>query len=289
MTSHIASYKLNILVAYPYMKKGMIEALQRYESKINFLLDSGAFTAWNAGKPIRLQDYHSFLSQLPIKPWRYFALDVIGNSNETLRNYHDSLDAGYTPVPVFTPSQHIDDLERYYETTDLIGCGGLVTMPGQQGLQYIKKMMRYANGRNMHLLGFTKPAYIKHFRPYSCDSSSWDRAGRFGHCDLYVGNGEYIALNRMKAATRPSERVVRAIKSLGFDLNDFTKENNWRGQKNIARIASSRSWVKYAMDAERNIGSKIFLACVAPENIELLVEQLQYWQSAHAQITRLNT
>lgn len=242
MTSSTASYKANILVAYPYMKKGVLEVLQRYESKINFLLDSGAFTAWNAGKEIRLQDYHAFLNDCPIKPWRYFALDVIGKPDETMRNYQASLDAGYNPIPVFTPSQSIDDIERYYQTTDVIGCGGLTTKYGKESIAYLQRVWNVCKGRNVHLLGYTKPSYIKHFRPYSCDSSSWNRAGRFGLCDLYVGNGEYIALTRRQAANRPSEQVVRAIKRLGFNLNDFTKEINWRDSKrNIARIASARS------------------------------------------------
>ena len=79
--------RLNILVAYPYMNPQVIESLRRCGSWLRFTLDSGAFTAWKAGKPIELDDYCRFLEQLPIKPWRYFTLDVIGNPDGTLKNY----------------------------------------------------------------------------------------------------------------------------------------------------------------------------------------------------------
>lgn len=252
----------------------------RHASKINFLLDSGAFTAWNAGKVVTLDNYCSFLDSLPITPWRYFMLDVIGDPDATMRNYNAMLDRGYKPVPVFTPSQSFDDIETYYRTTDLIGCGGLTTKYGKDGLLYLQKVMQHVQGRNIHLLGYTKPDYVKYFRPYSCDSSSWSRAQRYGLCDLYIGNGKYIGFTRRQAHKRPSDQILHAIKRLGFSLNDFTSEANWRDtSRGIARIASARSWMKYAMDTQRAIDTRIFFAVGSPDDLDLLVEQWEYWNA----------
>lgn len=262
------------------MKPPVIESLMRHRSKITFLLDSGAFTAWNAGKAVSLDSYQQFLSSTPVDVWRYFALDVIGDPAATMRNYDAMLDAGYNPIPVFTPSQSFDDIAKYYETSDVIGCGGLTTKYGRESISYLTKVFSHAKGRAIHLLGYTKPEYIKHFKPYSCDSSSWNRAQRYGLCDLYVGNGKYLSFTRRQAANKPNAKILHAIKDLGFNLNDFTKEVLWRDTKrNIARVASARSWVKYAIDAERNIGTKIFMACGSADNIDMLVDQLDYWNA----------
>ncbi len=79
-------FKLSCLAAYPYMSPPTVDMLNRNKDNLRFLLDSGAFTAWKAGKPIALDDYCKFLDTLPFKPWRYFTLDVIGDPKNTLKN-----------------------------------------------------------------------------------------------------------------------------------------------------------------------------------------------------------
>lgn len=275
------SSKLNVLVAYPYMKKGIIQELIKHQSKINFLLDSGAFTAWKSGNPIKLDDYCKFLDSLPIKPWRYFSLDVIGDPVATMENYQTMLKRGYNPVPVFTPSQDFSDIEEYYKTTDFIGCGGLTDKYGSSGIVYLKKVMAHTKGRNIHLLGFTKPAIVKHFRPYSCDSSSWTRSQRYGLCDIYVGKGEYIQLTRKQASNKPRKEICDAIQRLGFTVSDLAKEASWRGETNIAMIISARSWVKYMIDAERNIKTKLFLAMGDVPNLKRAMNEWDYWNASN--------
>lgn len=79
--------RLNFLVAYPYCKPDVFEVLKNQTLPYRFLLDSGAFTAHNAGKVITLDDYCRFIEAMPIKPWRYFQLDVVGDPEKTA--YHD--------------------------------------------------------------------------------------------------------------------------------------------------------------------------------------------------------
>lgn len=75
--------KLNFLVAYPYCKPDVFEVLKNQTLPYRFLLDSGAFTAHNAGKVITLDDYCRFIEAMPVKPWRYFQLDVVGDPDKT--------------------------------------------------------------------------------------------------------------------------------------------------------------------------------------------------------------
>lgn len=121
---------LSVLVAYPYVKKDVVEALAAFEKNnpgnLRLLLDSGAFTAWKSGNPIKLDDYCRFLETLPFKPWRYITLDVVGNAEETARNYEIMLERGFNPVPVFTPSESLSAIDDLYKTSDYIAAGGLV-------------------------------------------------------------------------------------------------------------------------------------------------------------------
>ena len=272
------SSKLNVLVAYPYMRKGIVAELIKQQSKINFLLDSGAFTAWKSGKPIQLDDYCRFLDALPITPWKYFALDVIGDPVKTMENYQTMVKRGYNPIPVFTPSQDFADIEEYYKTTDIIGCGGLTEKYGPRSLLYLKKVMAHTKGRDVHLLGYTQPDYIKLFRPFSCDSSSWTRAQRYGLCDIYVGQGKYIQWTRKQAIDHPKPAIVEALRKLGFTLSDFCKEENWR-KNNIAMVVSARSWVKYMIDAEKNIKTKLFLAVGDTNGLNTALKEWDYWNA----------
>lgn len=271
------SSKLNVLIAYPYMKKNLIEGLIKNEDKINFLLDSGAFTAWKSGNPIKLDDYCKFLDSLPIKPWKYFTLDVIGDPKATMENYKEMIKRGYNPIPVFTPSQQYDEIEEYYETTDIIGVGGLTDKYGNSGLIHLKKVFEKTKGRAVHLLGYTRPDFIKYFRPYSCDSSSWTRAQRYGLCDIYVGQGNYIQWTRKQAINEPKPVIVEAIKRLGFELSDFQKEENWRKSTNIASIVSTRSWIKLMIDMDKNIKTKLFLAMGDLPNLDRALTEWRYW------------
>ena len=270
--------KLNVLVAYPYMKTALIKALIESNDKINFLLDCGAFTAWKSGKPIALDNYCKFLDNLPIEPWRYFALDVVGNPVETMKNYNIMLNRGYKPLPVFTPNQDYKDIDEYYKTTDLIGVGGLTDKYGSKGLIHLNKVFAHTKGRAVHLLGYTKPSFIKLFKPYSCDSSSWVRAQKYGLCDIYIGNGEYVQLSRRQAFNKPSSIIIDAIHKLGFHVSDFAKESNWRKGTNIASSMSARTWIKYMIDAEKNINTKVFLSVGDVQNLNRALLEWDYLQ-----------
>ena len=77
---------MNVLMAYPYLTPPALKFWRDNQDSIDMLVDSGAFTAWKSGNPIQLDDYCRFLDGLEMKPWRYFALDVIGDPAATEKN-----------------------------------------------------------------------------------------------------------------------------------------------------------------------------------------------------------
>ena len=266
---------LNLLVAYPYAKPEIIDLVKQNESRICFLLDSGAFTAWKAGKPIALDDYCKFIESLPFKPWRYFTLDVIGDPEATMRNYETMLARGLKPVPIFTRGEDPKLLDTYYETSDVVGIGGLVGTGGNKG--FVKGIMRKVGTRRVHLLGFTNQPFLKAYRPYMADSSSWEMGARYARCPLYLGGGAPL-VGLSKATIHEqlrNEKIRLAIQRLNLNPNDFLKSENWNGGYSITRRTGARSMVRYSHDVGKNLGTKLFLAAATGYAAGLLLEGLR--------------
>jgi hypothetical protein len=256
---------LNLLIAYPYMNETATALAVHLTQQTNarWLLDSGAFTAWKSGNPIKLDDYCAFLSSLPVKPWRYFSLDVIGDGAASLRNYDEMRARGFAPVPVFTRGESLDVLERYYETSDLVAIGGLVSRASDPK-PYLKHLHKHIAGRQYHALGFSSLDWLKYLKPYSVDSSSWESARRYGDASVYMGRGKM--LNMMHEGVmkrRGDEDIASRVRQLGFDYADLFSKDNWRGGTSVAAKVTTSSWMWLAMDVEKRLGTRLFLALAA--------------------------
>ena len=266
--------RLNLLVAYPYLNKKTIQHIINFEQEnpeaLRFLLDSGAFTAFSSGKPIKLDDYCFFLDNLPFKPWKYFALDVIGDKDQTIKNYDTMLSRGFDPLPIFTHGSSFDVIDYYYSKTDYIAYGGLVNQPKNSLIYYINEFQKKVAGRKSHLLGYTSMAGVKNFKPYSCDSSSWEGGARFGNADIYVGNGNMVKASKKDFITKPSDKVIKACKLLGVDINTAKTNSGFSGGNSFLRKVGGASWVKMSMDCESNLGTKLFLASATTNGMDIL-------------------
>lgn len=262
--------RLNVLVAYPYMNPQVIEGLTKLGPELRFVLDSGAFTAWKAGKPIELDDYCRFLEGLPVKPWRYFTLDVIGDPEGTMRNYETMLARGFKPVPIFTRGEDSSVLEDYYKTSDVVGIGGLVGTPNNRG--FVRGIMRHVADRKVHWLGFTDLDFIKVYRPYMCDSSTWESGPRFGCLKLYMGRGRFLTIKRDQFGEKPSQAVLDRIRSLGIDPFLLAKRDGWYGGPTALRSLCARNGIAFSVDVERQTGTKMFLATATDLAVTLLTQ-----------------
>lgn len=254
---------LNLLIAYPYMTAGAFALLDelRQVGPVRWLLDSGAFTAWKAGTPIRLDDYCRFVEGLKHQPWRYFNLDVIGDGPASLANYERMRSRGFAPVPVFTRGEALSVLDRYYETSDVVGIGGLVSrVSDPRG--YVKHLEPHLRGRKYHLLGFSQLDWLKYLRPYSVDSSSWESAARYGQLAVYMGRGriESIDFKTYQKRLGRDEALAARVRALGYDPTSLRHDAAWRGGQGIARQVTTVSWMAFSIDAERNLGTHVFLA-----------------------------
>lgn len=273
---------LNLLIAYPYLDREtqrlVAEGVEA--GKVRFLLDSGAFTAWKSGKAIALDDYCRFIESLPFKPWRYFMLDVIGDPEGTLKNYELMLKRGFNPIPIFTRGDDPKMIEEFYKTSDLVAVGGLVGTPGNRG--FVKGIMETIGDRKVHWLGFGGAAFIKNYRPYSCDSSSGSGGVRFGRLFVYDFRGGFVDLTKTDAISRPPRDVCKLIERHGEDPSALRHAGEWTNKgagRTILQRLSLKAFVKYSMDLEARLGVLYFNALNAKDQLQISLAALAFWES----------
>lgn len=256
--------RLNILCAFPYMSESRIALLNEHRAKLRFLLDSGAFTAWKAGKTVKLDDYCRLIERLPFAPWRYFTLDVIGDPVATLRNYETMRKRGFTPVPIFTRGERAPALERYYDTSDVVAIGGLVGTPGNRG--FVNGIMKHVKKRRCHWLGLTSLAFLKTYRPYMCDTSSWESGAQYAVFRLYAGRGRMLTCSKGMFRTRPSADLCAALESYGVDPATLAKNAAWHGGNSVNRTLNAHSGVRLMLDLQENLGTLYFLGAAGADH-----------------------
>ena len=255
----LPSPKLRVLTAFPYADTSNTAWLARNKDRVELLLDSGAFTAWKLGKPVELDDYCRFIEACPATPWRYFMLDVIGDPAATRANYETMRARGFNPVPIYTRGEDPRALDEYFETSDVVGLGGLAGT-GQTPYGYLKWLWPQLAGRQVHILGFSSMPWMKIFRPYSCDSSSWEAGGRYGRAAVYLGNGRFVQVGKADFLKRPAPEIMDAIARMGLDPYALQRGEAWHGGVSVARWLGASSWVAAQLDISQHLGTKFWLA-----------------------------
>ncbi len=262
---------LNLLVAFPFFKKPVVEYLTNDVPRESYrlIIDSGAFSAFNSGKPIDLDDYCRFLDSVQhLRPFSAVQLDVIGDPEATWKNYKLMRKRGYDVLPVFTRGATEEALEAMYALTDYVLVGGMVGR--RDNFSFLKWFSSRVAGRKVHWLGQTDPEAIKAFKPTSVDSSSWVASTAMGNIPLYIGAGRLITLTREDFAKPPDALLRERLRRCGFDAEE-TRElligDNWKSTRSkgppgpTAIRISVCSHLKRAVEVEQNVGTQIFLAC----------------------------
>jgi hypothetical protein len=280
--------KLNLLVAFPYFSKSIYELLLTKDpNSFRLIVDSGAFTAWNTGKQISLDDYANFLKTIPSQ-WEYKAvqLDVYGEPEQTYTNYLKMLDMGFKDImPVFTRGDTIERLNEFYTYTDYIMFGGIAI--GGENKNYVKWFCEMNKERKAHWLGFVNMSFIKHYKPFSVDSSSLYSAQRYGNLQYYIGNGDLKTIHRTELYKQPPIKVIENLKKLNFTMKDIAllaNQDAWEGGasppkagkvRGMASFMNVTSHLKRAIEVEKHLGTKIYLALGNADQIQNVYDALE--------------
>lgn len=151
-------------------------------------IDSGAFTAFTKGKPIKPKDYGKWALNF-YEEWhhkaelQFFNLDVIGDQQASWRNQIILEGMGLNPLPIITYGADLSHLDRALENYPYIALGGLVPYARQK--KKLRAWLDYCFSRitkrykhdgvypKVHLLGVTQAWALNRYPCYSSDSSSW--------------------------------------------------------------------------------------------------------------------
>lgn len=135
------------------------------------LLDSGAFSAYNSGKVINLQDYIDYC--LIYKKYYEGIVvldDIAGNVDLTKRNLTMMIENSIPTIPVYHQGEPVSVLQEYCADFDYIGLG--FKRPIQDAKRYLDECFSHIP-ETTKVHGFAMTNYMAYYPFYSVDSTSW--------------------------------------------------------------------------------------------------------------------
>lgn len=181
------------LVSYHYLTPQMHRKIAGLHG-VNYVLDSGAFSAYTQGITIQNTDYIRFASSNRQTFWRVFALDDIGSPEVSRSNYDQGRELIPDLIPCFHKGEPWEYLDYYCQKADYIAIVGLVAQ-GATKHRLIKWLdqcwLRLEKHWpiKVHLFGLTSPWAMMRYPAYSVDSTSarkYSAYGRYLKHDLFT-------------------------------------------------------------------------------------------------------
>lgn len=175
--------------------------------RANIMLDSGAFTSWNIGKPVKLDELVEYdlglLAQYPQHKFVFIALDVIPGSRgrmatqveidkaveESYTNFLHMLRAlpGQYVLPVYHSGEDKRIRDRYMQHAQYLCLSMNQNLSEGQRLQWAREA--FVDGYYFHGLAATGNAMMTQIDWYSVDSSGWLMVAAMGAI-LFPINGK---------------------------------------------------------------------------------------------------
>lgn len=162
------------LIAFPYFDAFDRQGARRLVR--SWCLDSGAFSAFNAGMPIGLEDFTSFALQVcksPRPPAEVFALDVIGDHEASLRNAYAMKAAGVDVIPTFHIGEPWEVLDEIAENFDKIALGGVAKVVLPVRKRWIIQCFERVWPKKIHGFGIVDHRICNHVPFHSIDATTW--------------------------------------------------------------------------------------------------------------------
>lgn len=261
--------KVPLLASYAVIRKWKQEHLDRLllDDRVELLIDSGAFSAKNSGAEISLDEYMDFLFKNEKRLFGYIALDVIGDPVATEQNLNTMLKAGLKPIPVLTLTEGEERMNYLFTLSEWVALGGFRRpRKGAAPDDYIAMKMKWANGRHVHWLGYTRQPQLLAWKPYSCDSASWAGALMYGRVAVYMGNGRWRNFDKNEFHKKRLVLDLELMKRFShyeIDTKDLLDERQWRNTNRGVTVVANLpavSWVEYQQDILKKCGTRVFLA-----------------------------
>lgn len=192
------------------------------------MLDSGAYSAWNSGKTI---DIDELITETKNPYWKEsVALDVIGDAEASLKNALYMKEKGSPAYPVFHIGDPWEILQEYCKQFDKVGLSCRFGETVKMSNFWYEQCFARAWPKKFHSFGFIAESTLEKFPFDSGDSSSWALGpGAYGmwrdmnHLSIRPKKGEFLDL---RAQIDSCLRMERRL------------ESRWRRELEKIRVPS---------------------------------------------------
>lgn len=256
----------HLLESYHYINKpAILDVMREHGAKV--FLDSGAFSAWNAGAVIDIDGYCDYIKQNK-DLWLIddsgalmcSVLDGIGDPLKTWQNQQYMESQGVKPLPCFHYGEDPRYLEWYIQRYSYITIGGMVGKSAKQLINWLDVIWdKHILGKDgkprtkVHAFGITSQDIMKRYPWFSCDSSSWIQAAAFGNiitrdwgilCISDKSARKHIANAHINTFTEPERLAVEHyVKKHGFTLERLASVYESRATFNLTTFNDINEWI----------------------------------------------
>lgn len=218
-----------LLVSYFYLK-GFLDNQHKYAYR-DWMLDSGAFSAYNSGKEINLQEYITECKRLlpiDLSLVEIIALDVIGSGPGSATNAEIMRDAGLDIIPVFHIGDDWSILKDYCQGYNKVGLSCRFGEPVKESYRFYEQCFARGWPKKFHSFGWVAEKMLLMFPFHSSDSADWEiKPCQFGTWRSFGKPGSTAYLN-----VRGSKQNLRAEVEWYLDL-ERRLQQRWKKEMGV--------------------------------------------------------
>lgn len=283
---------LNILVSYAYC--GNNQKFTDYlvnESRngdVNYMLDSGAFTLFNAKSKrdwLTLDNYCNYIEKYGNEFEKYVMLDVIGNDDKSKVNYEKMIKRGLNPMFVLTMADNdLNYVKDAVKNNKNICIAGGVTNKGDWIRKRFQDTYNKTNAR-IHALGYVKYPDMYQLPLASVDSSSWIQSSQvYGVLNVFENGLKGVRwLEILNKEKKMSLGLKKMLEKIQVTPKMFSDTNNHKGATSIGTLLNTMAYIDYQKYSKRNnvdlfLASSSIVGCKAIKWINDNYNNLNYNQ-----------
>lgn len=235
---------------------------------INLMIDSGAFTKFNAKGSydfITLDNYCDYLQKYGAAAEKYVMLDVVGNAAQSKANYEIMVQRGLRPMFVATMfDKDFDYIKSTYAINENICVAGGVTTKGPWMIKRFQDVY-YKTGEQakIHGLGYVTMPNMFRLPLTSVDSSSWKSGRRYGNGNIWLGKGRKLQINwqdYLRHGKKLETELKTALDKVCITPQMYFTEKYHRGINGIEQFLTLQYCTEFQHFAKQN-NRDLFLAC----------------------------
>lgn len=228
-----------LLISYYYLKQFLANQ-HRYHYR-NWVMDSGAFSAYNSGAVIDLQAYIDCCKQLMATDptlIEIYALDMIGDWRISLKNTEKMWRQGVPAIPCYHFGEPWDVLKSLARDYPKIALGGVAVKKGGKN-DWAGQCFARIWPKKIHGFAFGSEKAILLYPFHSTDATSWEiKPCRFGRWNAFGGQ---------RVSVRGSSQNLRAEVLWYLELERKARE---RWKKEMALLETIGPTVRLAESGE---------------------------------------